>query len=67
MIRCCRYAFGEDELLPLSKAGRARHGDVGITILDSLDTLLLMNLTQVLLCLPVHPAESKSEFVEFYH
>ena len=40
------YAFGDDELMPLSRKGDNSlcHG-LGATIVDSLDTLFLMNMT----------------------
>ena len=42
-----QYAWGYDEFLPLSKTGRNLAGDagpVGFTIVDALDTMLIMNL-----------------------
>mmetsp|Transcript_23810 Transcript_23810/g.66056 ORF Transcript_23810/g.66056 Transcript_23810/m.66056 type:complete len:630 (+) Transcript_23810:124-2013(+) len=39
-----RYAWGQDELLPLSKKGKASFGGLGATIIDSLDTLHIMGL-----------------------
>ena len=39
------YAFGADELKPISRQGSKWYG-VGLTIVDSLDTLLLMGMTQ---------------------
>lgn len=39
-----RFAWGQDELRPLSKTGRMTFGDTGITIVDSIDTLLLAGL-----------------------
>ena len=41
-----KYAFGQDELLPISKKGGNRWGHLGITLLDSLDTMLLLDLRQ---------------------
>ena len=38
------YAFGFDELLPVSKKGRNNWGGMGTTLVDSLDTLWLMGL-----------------------
>ena len=40
------YAWGDDEILPLSKKGMNNNGHVGTTLIDSLDTLLLMNMTK---------------------
>lgn len=39
-----RYAWGSDELQPLSKKGKDTFGNIGMTILDSLTTLWLMDL-----------------------
>lgn len=39
------FAWGSDELKPLSKSGVNNNGHVGMTLVDSLDTLLLMNMT----------------------
>lgn len=39
-----KYAFGMDELQPVSKTGNNRWGGIGITLVDSLDTLWLMNM-----------------------
>jgi len=39
-----KYAFGEDELLPLSKKPGSHWGGLGVTLVDSLDTLWLMGL-----------------------
>ena len=39
-----KYAFGMDELEPLSKKGNMRWGGIGTTLVDSLDTLWLMNM-----------------------
>jgi mannosyl-oligosaccharide alpha-1,2-mannosidase len=41
-----KYAFGADELEPLSKRGRNAFGGLGATIVDSLDTLWIMGLTE---------------------
>jgi len=38
-----QYAWGRDELRPLSKQGRDTFGGIGATVLDSLDTLWLMD------------------------
>ena len=37
------YAWGQDELLPLTKRG-GHWFDLGLTLVDGLDTLLLMHL-----------------------
>jgi mannosyl-oligosaccharide alpha-1,2-mannosidase len=39
-----KYAFGADELLPLSKEAGGYWGGLGVTLVDSLDTLWLMGL-----------------------
>eukprot|EP01121_Diplochlamys_sp_Union-15-3_P018395 TRINITY_DN667_c0_g2_i1.p2 TRINITY_DN667_c0_g2~~TRINITY_DN667_c0_g2_i1.p2 ORF type:complete len:290 (+),score=31.69 TRINITY_DN667_c0_g2_i1:31-900(+) len=39
-----KFAFGDDELRPLSKKGFNSFGGYGLTILDSLDTMLIMRL-----------------------
>lgn len=39
-----RYAWGADDLKPLSKTGRDSFGNIGMTVLDSLTTLHLMGL-----------------------
>ena len=39
------FAWGADEVRPLSKTGVNNNGHVGMTLVDSLDTLLLMNMT----------------------
>ena len=39
------YAWGYDELLPLSKSPSPWFG-LGLTIVDSIDTLYIMNLTE---------------------
>jgi mannosyl-oligosaccharide alpha-1,2-mannosidase len=39
------YAFGQDEVLPQSAKGSNNWGGQGITLVDSLDTLWLMNMT----------------------
>eukprot|EP00238_Polyblepharides_amylifera_P008883 CAMPEP_0196578362 /NCGR_PEP_ID=MMETSP1081-20130531/7269_1 /TAXON_ID=36882 /ORGANISM="Pyramimonas amylifera, Strain CCMP720" /LENGTH=638 /DNA_ID=CAMNT_0041897561 /DNA_START=88 /DNA_END=2007 /DNA_ORIENTATION=+ len=40
------YAFGFDELRPLTKYGVNNFGGLGLTIIDSLDSLWLMGLTE---------------------
>jgi len=40
-----KYAWGRDELMPLSKTGKNTFGGIGMTILDSLTTLWMMGLT----------------------
>jgi len=40
-----KYAWGDDELKPLTKRGRNDFGGIGITILDSLTTLWIMGLS----------------------
>jgi mannosyl-oligosaccharide alpha-1,2-mannosidase len=39
------YAWGYDELLPLSKSPSSWFG-LGLTIIDSIDTLYIMNMTE---------------------
>lgn len=39
------YAWGYDELLPLSKSPSPWFG-LGLTIVDSIDTLYIMNMTE---------------------
>ena len=39
-----KYAFGQDELMPRSLRGKDPFGGMGATILDSLDTLWLMDM-----------------------
>mmetsp|Transcript_9909 Transcript_9909/g.14604 ORF Transcript_9909/g.14604 Transcript_9909/m.14604 type:complete len:533 (-) Transcript_9909:126-1724(-) len=39
------HAWGQDELHPLSQSGGAWLGSMGLTLVDSLDTLLIMGLT----------------------
>ena len=41
-----RFAFGYDELQPLSQMGRNNWGGVALTLIDNLDTLWLMNLRE---------------------
>ena len=41
-----KYAFGDDELRPLAKRGKNAFGALGATIIDSLDTLWIMGLTE---------------------
>lgn len=42
------YAWGQNELRPITKQGfrGAFGGDLGVTIIDGLDTLYIMNLTE---------------------
>jgi hypothetical protein len=40
-----KYAFGFDEILPQKKIGSNNWGGLGTTLVDSLDTLYLMNMT----------------------
>ena len=39
-----QYAWGSDELLPVSNAGLDNNGHVGITLVEALDTLWLMGM-----------------------
>ena len=39
-----KYAWGKDELMPRSQRGKNSFGGLGATILDSLDTLWLMDM-----------------------
>jgi mannosyl-oligosaccharide alpha-1,2-mannosidase len=39
-----KYAFGQDELLPISASSRNNWGGMGVTLVDSLDTLWLMGM-----------------------
>ena len=41
-----KYAFGFDELKPLSKVGHNPWGGMGTTLVDSLDTLWLMGMKE---------------------
>jgi hypothetical protein len=41
-----QYAFGKDEVQPRSLGGINNWGGIGITLVDSLDTLWLMNMTE---------------------
>lgn len=41
-----RYAFGEDEIKPISLRGSSTWGRLGITLVDSLDTLWLMGMKE---------------------
>ena len=43
-LGCRQHAWGEDLLLPVSGGGERWMG-LGLTLVDALDTLLLMNLT----------------------
>jgi hypothetical protein len=38
------YAWGRDELKPLSKSGTDPWGGMGVTLVDSLDTLWIMGM-----------------------
>lgn len=38
------YAWGRDEVLPLSKRGQDNWGGMGVTLVDSLDTLWIMGM-----------------------
>ena len=40
-----RYAYGYDELAPLTLEGLDNQGGIGLMILESLDTLHMMGLT----------------------
>jgi mannosyl-oligosaccharide alpha-1,2-mannosidase len=41
-----RYAFGQDEIKPMSLRGTSTWGNLGITLVDSLDTLWLMGMKE---------------------
>jgi len=41
-----KYAFGQDELLPVSKGAKEKWGGFGTTLVDSLDTLWLMGMKE---------------------
>ena len=43
-----RFALGHDELRPVTRGWRDPFGGIGITLLDSLDTLILANATSAL-------------------
>jgi len=45
-----KFAWGEDELKPISKKGQSSFGGLklGKTIVDAMDTLFMMNMTQEL-------------------
>jgi mannosyl-oligosaccharide alpha-1,2-mannosidase len=48
-----KYAWGCDELQPLSRTGNNKFGGLGATLVDSLDTLLLMGMhEEYLRCAP---------------
>lgn len=51
-----QYAFGKDELKPCTNKSIDCFGGFGVTIIDALDTMLLMNLTE--------PFEKSREFVK---
>ena len=40
------YAWGRDELKPISRRGHDNWGGMGVTLVDSLDTLWLMGLKE---------------------
>ena len=40
------HAWGKDEIKPITGVGENRWGGIGMTILDSVDTLILMGLNQ---------------------
>jgi len=50
------YAYPRDELLPVSKQGSNTFGGIGLTIIDSIDTIILMGLEE--------PFEIAKKFVE---
>lgn len=41
------YAFGYDELLPISKSGVDGLGGLGATVIDALDTAMIMGVEDV--------------------
>lgn len=41
-----QHAWGKDELHPISRRGEDTFGGLGATPVDTLDTLLLANLTE---------------------
>jgi hypothetical protein len=41
-----KYAFGSDEIKPISLQGSSTWGNLGITLVDSLDTLWLMDMKE---------------------
>eukprot|EP01041_Mallomonas_annulata_P002517 gene2517-4896_t len=41
-----KYAWGQDELKPKSKTGQDNWGGMGVTLVDSLDTLYLMGMEE---------------------
>jgi len=41
-----KYAFGEDEIQPISRSPSSTWGGLGITLVDSLDTLWLMDMKE---------------------
>ena len=45
MCLCRQHAFGQDEFHPQSETGSEWFG-LGLTIIDSLDTLMIMGLTE---------------------
>eukprot|EP01126_Amoeba_proteus_P023409 TRINITY_DN2352_c0_g1_i20.p1 TRINITY_DN2352_c0_g1~~TRINITY_DN2352_c0_g1_i20.p1 ORF type:complete len:606 (+),score=123.99 TRINITY_DN2352_c0_g1_i20:1182-2999(+) len=40
------YAWGSDEIRPVSKVGSSGWGGLGMTIIDSIDTMMIMGLTE---------------------
>lgn len=42
-----KYAWGSDEILPLSKVGINNWGGTSVSMIDALDTAILMNIQQV--------------------
>lgn len=51
-----KYAWGRDELQPLSRSGNDRFGGLGATLVDSMDTLLLMGMyDEYARCALAHP------------
>ena len=38
------FAYGEDEILPVTGGNRTQYGGIGTTLVDSLDTLWLMDM-----------------------
>lgn len=51
-----QYAWGHDELCPLTKTGKNSFGGLGATMVDSLDTLHMMGALRLpcRACLPQH-------------
>ena len=42
-----KHAWGYDEIFPISKKGRTNWGDVAVTMIDAVDTGIVMNLDDV--------------------